>query len=98
MGRRPFGSLLGCCAGPVHAAENREAFGERALSVDQCVTEARAPDTWQDFGEQRLSAFLASNRSETPQRIIEQLVAYLREWSGQHAFTDDFTMVVVKRK
>ena len=72
--------------------------GEMLALFSDGVTEARAPDTWQDFGEQRLSAFLASNRSETPQRIIEQLVAYLREWSGQHAFTDDFTMVVVKRK
>jgi phosphoserine phosphatase RsbU/P len=72
--------------------------GEMLALFSDGVTEARAPDTWQDFGEQRLSAFLASNRSETPQRIIEQLVAYLREWSGQHAFTDDFTMMVVKRK
>ncbi len=72
--------------------------GEMLALFSDGVTEARELDTWQDFGEQRLSAFLAAHRSEAPQNIIQQLVAYLREWSGQDAFADDFTMVIVERK
>lgn len=71
--------------------------GETLALFSDGVTEARSADTWQEFGEQRLGAFLAAHRFESPQQIIDQLVSYLREWSGQQAFADDFTMVIVKR-
>lgn len=72
--------------------------GEMLVLFSDGVTEARPPDSWHDFGEQRLSAFLVENSTETPQRLIEKLVTQLRAWCKQDAFADDFTMLVVKRK
>jgi sigma-B regulation protein RsbU (phosphoserine phosphatase) len=71
--------------------------GDMLALFSDGVTEARANDTWEDFGEQRLSDFLVAHRAEAPQQIIDQLVVHLHEWSGEQAFADDFTMLIVKR-
>jgi serine phosphatase RsbU (regulator of sigma subunit) len=61
------------------------------------VTEARAQDGTHEFGEQRLAQFLAWQRASAPSQMIADLMTHVRDWTGQTAFTDDFTMVIVKR-
>jgi sigma-B regulation protein RsbU (phosphoserine phosphatase) len=60
------------------------------------VTEARTPDN-DEFGESRLAGFLTARRDRPVSEIIDDLVTYVRDWSGEPVFADDFTMVVVRR-
>jgi serine phosphatase RsbU (regulator of sigma subunit) len=80
------------------AYEATLAPGDMLALFSDGVTESRNPDKSQEFGEKRLADFLARHLSEPPQRIIEKLVEYVRSWSGQVAFADDFTMLIVRRK
>jgi serine phosphatase RsbU (regulator of sigma subunit) len=61
------------------------------------VTEARTPGEQQEFGEQRLAGFLTARRDRPVAMIIDELVNYVRTWSAQPTFYDDFTMVLVRR-
>jgi serine phosphatase RsbU (regulator of sigma subunit) len=71
--------------------------GDMLALFSDGVTESRTPDKSQEFGEKRLAAFLAAHQAESPQQIIDELISYVRDWSGKVAFGDDFTMVIVKR-
>ena len=51
----------------------------------------------QEFGEEGLSKFLLKRRSESCDLLVKSLVDHVREWHGSAAFTDDFTIVLVKR-
>jgi serine phosphatase RsbU (regulator of sigma subunit) len=62
------------------------------------VTEARTQDETQEFGEERLAGFLAEERASSANIVIDDLMTYVRNWTGQMAFADDFTMVIVKRR
>lgn len=61
------------------------------------VTEARAQDGADEFGEQRLAQFLGRQRAAAPCQMINDLMTHVRDWTGQTAFADDFTMIIVKR-
>jgi serine phosphatase RsbU (regulator of sigma subunit) len=71
--------------------------GDMLALFSDGVTEARAQDGSQEFGEQRLAEFLNRQRASPPSQMINDLMTYVRSWTGQTAFADDFTMVVVKR-
>jgi len=61
------------------------------------VTEVRRRDGESEFGEERLAQYLAERRQAPLEETISHLAQYLREWSGQPSFADDFTMVLVRR-
>jgi sigma-B regulation protein RsbU (phosphoserine phosphatase) len=54
-------------------------------------------DREDEFGQQRLAAYLAERQREPLDETISALAGYLREWSAQPSFDDDFTMVLVRR-
>jgi phosphoserine phosphatase RsbU/P len=72
--------------------------GDMLALFSDGVTEARKPDMVEEFGDQRLAGFLASHLDQSAQKIIDELVSYVRNWSGNGSFADDFTTVIVKRK
>jgi hypothetical protein len=44
-----------------------------------------------------LAGFLTARRDRPVAMIIDELVNYVRTWSAQPTFYDDFTMVLVRR-
>jgi len=72
--------------------------GDILVLFSDGVTEARASDEEEQFGDQRLAGFLAAKRDLPANKIIEELAAYIRQWSRQPVFADDFTCVIVKRR
>jgi serine phosphatase RsbU (regulator of sigma subunit) len=80
------------------AFETRLLPGEILVLFSDGVTEARGPDGEEEFGDQRLAGFLAAHRDQPASKIIEALALYIRQWSKQPAFADDFTCVIVKRR
>src|SRR6185437_5009747 len=70
--------------------------GDMLALYSDGVTEARTPDN-DEFGESRLAGFLTARRDRPVSEIIDDLVTYVRDWSGEPVFADDFTMVVVRR-
>lgn len=50
-----------------------------------------------EFGEDGLSAFLREHRKLSCQALVERLVNHVRAWRGITSFTDDFTVLLVKR-
>ena len=72
--------------------------GDMLALFSDGVTEARTSDEEQEFGDERLAGFLAAHRSQPANQIINELAEYIREWSQQPVFADDFTAVIVKRR
>ncbi len=60
--------------------------------VTEACTEAEA-----EFGEEGLSDFLLQNRHLSCHDITHKLVDHVRAFSGNPSFTDDFTVLLVKR-
>lgn len=50
-----------------------------------------------EFGEEGLGRFLAEKKSETCSQIVTSLVDHVRKWRASTSFTDDFTIVLVRR-
>lgn len=70
--------------------------GDMLALFSDGVTEARTADN-DEFGESRLAGFLTARRDRPASQIIDELVTYVRDWSGEVVFADDFTMVIVRR-
>jgi serine phosphatase RsbU (regulator of sigma subunit)/pSer/pThr/pTyr-binding forkhead associated (FHA) protein len=70
--------------------------GDMLALFSDGVTEARTADN-DEFGEARLAGFLTARRDRPASQIIDELVTYVRDWSGEVVFADDFTMVIVRR-
>jgi sigma-B regulation protein RsbU (phosphoserine phosphatase) len=77
--------------------ETELAAGDMLALFSDGVTEARTPDN-DEFGESRLAGFLTARHERPVDEIISELVTYVRDWSGEPVFADDFTMVIVRRK
>jgi len=77
--------------------ETELAAGDMLALFSDGVTEARTPDN-DEFGESRLAGFLTARHERQVDEIISELVTYVRDWSGEPVFADDFTMVIVRRK
>jgi sigma-B regulation protein RsbU (phosphoserine phosphatase) len=60
------------------------------------VTEAWSP-YGAEFGEEGLSKFLQEHQHLPCEEIVQHLVQTVREWHGSVSFTDDFTVLLVKR-
>ena len=50
-----------------------------------------------EFGEEGLARFLSERRSEPCSQIVSSLADHVRKWRGSTSFTDDFTIVLVRR-
>jgi serine phosphatase RsbU (regulator of sigma subunit) len=70
--------------------------GDMLALYSDGVTEASSPEG-EEFGEEGLAKFLLERRSESCAHLVAGLVDYLRDWHGSSSFTDDFTIVLVKR-
>jgi phosphoserine phosphatase RsbU/P len=70
--------------------------GDMLALYSDGVTEACSP-SGEEFGEEGLAKFLLERRSESSAHLVAGLVDYLRDWHGSNSFTDDFTIVLVKR-
>jgi len=60
------------------------------------VTEARN-DADDEFGEDRLEAFLRKNRGLAPERLVESLIRAVHEFSSEGKPGDDVTVAVIRR-
>ncbi|MFL6414818.1 MAG: SpoIIE family protein phosphatase [Bryobacteraceae bacterium] len=60
------------------------------------VTEARNSKE-QELSEQGLAALLGNYRDKTAEEAVASLSEDVRRWCGTTAFTDDFTIVLIKR-
>ena len=72
--------------------------GDVLVLFSDGVTEARNPAGQEEFGDERLAHFLLSHKDRPAAEMIDSLVAKVRDWSGQTAFADDFTILLVKRQ
>ncbi len=70
--------------------------GDMLALYSDGVTEACSPSD-EEFGEVGLAKFLLERTSESCAHLVVGLVDYLRDWHGSNNFTDDFTIVLVKR-
>ncbi|MBV8569094.1 MAG: SpoIIE family protein phosphatase, partial [Acidobacteriaceae bacterium] len=61
------------------------------------VTEAISIGTGEELGEDRLADFLHHYRARSAAEIVAALTEYVRRWNGGNPFTDDFTVLLVKR-
>ena len=50
-----------------------------------------------EFGEEGLASFLSERKSESCSQIVSSLADHVRKWRGSSSFTDDFTIVLVRR-
>jgi serine phosphatase RsbU (regulator of sigma subunit)/pSer/pThr/pTyr-binding forkhead associated (FHA) protein len=50
-----------------------------------------------EFGEQGLAKFLSEKQPESCSQIVTSLTDHVRKWRGSNSFTDDFTIVLVRR-
>ena len=60
------------------------------------VTEARNKKE-QEFGESGLTVFLKNNRVRDPGELINALCGEVRTWCDNSAFSDDFTIMLIRR-
>jgi serine phosphatase RsbU (regulator of sigma subunit) len=50
-----------------------------------------------EFGEEGLARFLSEKQSEACSQIVTSLADHVRKWRTSNSFTDDFTIVLVRR-
>lgn len=72
--------------------------GDMLVLFSDGVTEARSPQTDEEFGNSRLVEFLMARKTEPCAETTKSLVTHVRAWGGQSSFADDFTIVLVKRE
>ena len=51
----------------------------------------------EEFGEDGLASFLTENRNLGCEELVQGLVKHVRGWCGNSSFTDDFTVLLVRR-
>ncbi len=92
------GMVLGIVGSSQYEAYEAELnAGDTLVLFSDGVTEAREPGGHDEFGDERLAEFLMKRRQIPTADVISQLVDYVREWSGQFGFADDFTMLLIRR-
>jgi serine phosphatase RsbU (regulator of sigma subunit) len=70
--------------------------GDTLALYSDGVTEA-ANESDVEFGEDGLSNFLTNHQHLRCEQLAQQLVEHVRTWRGLSSFTDDFTVLLVKR-
>ncbi|MBV8810117.1 MAG: PP2C family protein-serine/threonine phosphatase [Acidobacteriaceae bacterium] len=71
--------------------------GDVLVLYSDGVTEARRPDTDQEFGEQRLIAVVQGKRNEPSVRLVEAINAELLSFTQGALAADDVTLVVARQ-
>ncbi len=71
--------------------------GDVLVLYSDGVTEARSPDTDQEFGEQRLIAVVQAKRNEPSASLVEAINAELLSFTQAAPPADDLTLVVARR-
>ncbi|MGC2660002.1 MAG: PP2C family protein-serine/threonine phosphatase, partial [Bryobacteraceae bacterium] len=61
------------------------------------ITEACAPENFEEFGEQRLIDTIWERRSHSAASLIEAMNAKLLSFTGGIATADDITLVLIRR-
>ena len=69
--------------------------GDLLLLYTDGVSEAMNT-TEEEFGEERITEFMRTNRNLNPQEILEKLEAEVVRYRGSAYFEDDFTLVLAK--
>jgi sigma-B regulation protein RsbU (phosphoserine phosphatase) len=59
------------------------------------VTEARNPEG-EEFGEERLEAFLREHRALAPEAFVKALIDQVRTFTNAAQLADDVTVVVIR--
>lgn len=70
--------------------------GDMLALYSDGVTEAMS-SAGEEFGEEGLAKFISSRSQDPCSEIIHGLAQHVRDWCGQSAFADDFTIVLVRR-
>jgi len=70
--------------------------GDVLVLYSDGVTEARNDDD-DEYGEERLTAFLAKNRGLDPEKLVESLIRTVNEFSKDGKPGDDVTVSVIRR-
>ena len=60
------------------------------------VTESCSP-SGEELGEQGLADFLMERKAMSCQEMATSLIDHVRKWHGSNAFSDDFTILLVRR-
>jgi len=69
--------------------------GDRCMLYTDGILEALCP-AGEEFGPERLTAFMAENSDLPAQAFCDELVLRVKEWSGPtHQLHDDLTIVVI---
>lgn len=71
--------------------------GDLLVLFSDGVTEASAPDTDHEFGEERLVAALKSKKNHSAAELIEAVNAELLSFTGGLPAADDITLVIARR-
>jgi serine phosphatase RsbU (regulator of sigma subunit)/pSer/pThr/pTyr-binding forkhead associated (FHA) protein len=71
--------------------------GDTLVLYSDGVTEATAPASEDEYGEQRLASFLAERKSSPADSLISSVLESVNEWSRGAPPADDITLVVAKR-
>jgi serine phosphatase RsbU (regulator of sigma subunit) len=87
--------LFGALSYSMHSSRLEE--GEVLVMFSDGVTEAEAPGTEQEFGEERLAEVLAPLDDGAPDRMIEQVKKAVEGFAGRVPAADDFTLVIARR-
>jgi sigma-B regulation protein RsbU (phosphoserine phosphatase) len=59
------------------------------------VTEARSPDG-EEYGEERLEAFLRSHHELAPEKLVGSLIEEIQKFTNAARLADDVTVVVIR--
>jgi serine phosphatase RsbU (regulator of sigma subunit) len=69
--------------------------GDVLLLYSDGVTEARSPDG-EEFGEERLEAFVREHCALEPRALVKALIEYVQRFTDAAQLTDDVTVVVIR--
>jgi sigma-B regulation protein RsbU (phosphoserine phosphatase) len=78
------------------AGETTLGSGDRVLLYTDGVTEAEGPQD-QEYGEERVGAFLDAHRNSDPRAMIDDLLADVLRHCGPERPRDDMTLMAVTR-
>lgn len=70
--------------------------GDMLALYSDGVTEACDP-AGEEFGEGGLEKFLATRKQERCSGVVKTLVEHVRNWNKANSFSDDFTIVLLRR-
>ena len=92
------GLLLGMFPEAEYASGHvRLEAGDLLVAFSDGVTEAWSTGpSPEEYGEERLIAFLTESRALEPPELVERLIARVREFSGSAQLADDVTVAVIR--